>query len=75
MIERQDQRFFRGLDLNSLAIDEAFVNVTSNLINDLFIYVLNEECYKCPYQLYGNVRLHAAGYLLLLLTVVTQSPF
>ena len=55
MIERQNQRFFRGLDLNNLAIDEAFVNVTSNLLKDLFIYVLNEECYKCPYQLYGNV--------------------
>ncbi|XP_035914517.1 heparan-alpha-glucosaminide N-acetyltransferase [Anopheles stephensi] len=46
------ERFFRGLDLWSLAVDEAFLNVTrstSPTANDYYLYTLSAECDKCPY--------------------------
>uniref|UniRef100_A0A182JR46 Heparan-alpha-glucosaminide N-acetyltransferase catalytic domain-containing protein n=1 Tax=Anopheles christyi TaxID=43041 RepID=A0A182JR46_9DIPT len=45
-------RFFRGLDLWSLAVDEAFLNITrtpGTSGNDYYLYTLSEECDKCPY--------------------------
>uniref|UniRef100_A0A182PU71 Heparan-alpha-glucosaminide N-acetyltransferase catalytic domain-containing protein n=1 Tax=Anopheles epiroticus TaxID=199890 RepID=A0A182PU71_9DIPT len=51
MIEYTDH-FFRGLDLWSLAVDEAFLNVshaTGSSGNDYYLYTLSEECDKCPY--------------------------
>uniref|UniRef100_A0A182S9H4 Heparan-alpha-glucosaminide N-acetyltransferase catalytic domain-containing protein n=1 Tax=Anopheles maculatus TaxID=74869 RepID=A0A182S9H4_9DIPT len=46
------ERFFRGLDLWSLAVDEAFLNVTrftNPSGNDYYLYTLSAECDKCPY--------------------------
>uniref|UniRef100_A0A182M7N1 Heparan-alpha-glucosaminide N-acetyltransferase catalytic domain-containing protein n=1 Tax=Anopheles culicifacies TaxID=139723 RepID=A0A182M7N1_9DIPT len=44
------ERFFRGLDLWSLAVDEAFLNVTHSAgTNDYYLYTLSEECDKCPF--------------------------
>ena len=59
VVERQSQRYFRGLDLDELDLDQAYVNVTNSLPNvpNLFIYVLNEECYRCPFQYHANVSL------------------
>nr|XP_040224539.2 heparan-alpha-glucosaminide N-acetyltransferase [Anopheles coluzzii] len=52
MIEYTD-RFFRGLDLWSLGVDEAFLNVSHSAAaadgNDYYLYTLSEECDKCPY--------------------------
>jgi len=57
MIEQHDFRYFRGLDLHSLEIDQAFVNVTvvSDLAEKAHIYLLSQDCYKCPYKYYGEV--------------------
>ena len=52
MVEEHEFRYFRGLDLQSLKIDEAFVNVTSLLAESAYIYLLNDNCYKCPFQLH-----------------------
>uniref|UniRef100_A0A182R047 Heparan-alpha-glucosaminide N-acetyltransferase catalytic domain-containing protein n=1 Tax=Anopheles farauti TaxID=69004 RepID=A0A182R047_9DIPT len=46
------ERFFRGLDLWSLAVDEAFLNVSRSTTaggNDYYLYTLSAECDKCPY--------------------------
>uniref|UniRef100_A0A182NJS0 Heparan-alpha-glucosaminide N-acetyltransferase catalytic domain-containing protein n=1 Tax=Anopheles dirus TaxID=7168 RepID=A0A182NJS0_9DIPT len=46
------ERFFRGLDLWSLAVDEAFLNVsrpTAANGNDYYLYTLSVECDKCPF--------------------------
>ncbi|GLG99412.1 Heparan-alpha-glucosaminide N-acetyltransferase, partial [Gryllus bimaculatus] len=40
---------FRGLNLSSLGVDEAFVNITSDIPN-LWIYTLSSQCYKCPFS-------------------------
>ncbi|XP_068084945.1 heparan-alpha-glucosaminide N-acetyltransferase isoform X2 [Anabrus simplex] len=40
---------FRGLNLTQLGVDEAYVNVTSQ-IPGLWLYTLSQECYKCPYS-------------------------
>ncbi|KFB50425.1 AGAP005761-PA-like protein [Anopheles sinensis] len=48
------ERFFRGLDLWSLAVDQAFLNVShAEAVNgagtDYYLYTLSEECDKCPF--------------------------
>ncbi|XP_047119724.1 heparan-alpha-glucosaminide N-acetyltransferase-like [Schistocerca piceifrons] len=44
---------FRGLNLRDLGVDQAFVNVTSQIkgTDKLYLYSLSEECYKCPFTL------------------------
>ncbi|KAK6633500.1 hypothetical protein RUM44_004107 [Polyplax serrata] len=41
---------WRGLSLSELGVDEAFVNVTSTIKETLWLYILNEDCERCPYQ-------------------------
>uniref|UniRef100_A0AAG5D1Q6 Heparan-alpha-glucosaminide N-acetyltransferase catalytic domain-containing protein n=1 Tax=Anopheles atroparvus TaxID=41427 RepID=A0AAG5D1Q6_ANOAO len=44
------EHFFRGLDLWSLAVDEAFLNVSHTAAgSDYYLYTLSEECDKCPF--------------------------
>ncbi|XP_053672147.1 heparan-alpha-glucosaminide N-acetyltransferase [Anopheles nili] len=47
------EHFFRGLDLWSLAVDEAFLNVSVPIdtapSNDYYLYAISEECDKCPF--------------------------
>lgn len=54
MIEYTD-RFFRGLDLWSLGVDEAFLNVSHSATaadgNDYYLYTLSEECDKVKWSL------------------------
>ena len=38
---------FRGLDMNKLGIDEAYVIVEKSV--DESIYLRNEDCFGCPY--------------------------
>ncbi|XP_055612390.1 heparan-alpha-glucosaminide N-acetyltransferase [Uranotaenia lowii] len=44
------ERFFRGLDLWSLGVDEAFINGTVRGLKNYFLYSLSDECDKCPYS-------------------------
>lgn len=52
MIEYTD-RFFRGLDLWSLGVDEAFLNVSHSAAtnDDYYLYTLSEECDKVKWSL------------------------
>ncbi|XP_053689802.1 heparan-alpha-glucosaminide N-acetyltransferase [Sabethes cyaneus] len=47
------ERYFRGLDLWSLSVDQAFVNASIEGLKNYYLYSLSEECEKCPYT-----RLH-----------------
>lgn len=42
--------FFRGLNINSLGTDEAFLNVTYRGSKRVWLYLLNDDCHLCPYQ-------------------------
>jgi heparan-alpha-glucosaminide N-acetyltransferase len=47
---------FRGLDLTTLKVDEAFFNIT-NLGNiDYYLYSLSADCVKCPFKKLKNIR-------------------
>lgn len=50
--ESPNEDFFRGLNMSELEIDEAFLNVTSlwNRGSTVYLYEVNENCDKCPYQ-------------------------
>ncbi|XP_055529975.1 heparan-alpha-glucosaminide N-acetyltransferase [Wyeomyia smithii] len=52
MIEYTEQ-YFRGLDLWSLWVDQAFLNASIDGLRNYFLYSLSEDCEKCPYT-----RLH-----------------
>ncbi|ETN58096.1 hypothetical protein AND_010303 [Anopheles darlingi] len=45
------EHYFRGLDLWSLGVDEAFLNVSHHAPSerDHYLYALSEECDKCPF--------------------------
>ncbi|XP_059617593.1 heparan-alpha-glucosaminide N-acetyltransferase-like [Phlebotomus argentipes] len=47
---------FRGLDLQRLSIDEAFVNVSSRLQTPVWMYSLSDECHRCPYSRVQEIR-------------------
>lgn len=53
-IEEPNVPVFRSLDLSTLGVDQAFVNVSSDVRN-LWLYTLSEECYKCPYVRYKSI--------------------
>ena len=40
---------FNGLDLESLRIDQCFLNITSQLTNQVYLYFLSDDCNKCPF--------------------------
>lgn len=40
------ERYFRGLDLWSLGVDEAFVNATISGLRSYFVYSISDECDK-----------------------------
>ncbi|CAL4099427.1 unnamed protein product [Meganyctiphanes norvegica] len=39
---------FQGLNLNELGVDEAYLRVTSNYTEDLYLYTRSGDCYGCP---------------------------
>lgn len=42
--------YFRGLDMNALGIDQAYVNVTHQLEDkSVYLYRLSADCDKCPF--------------------------
>ena len=47
-IEQTDPNF-NGLDLRSLRIDQCFLNITSSLTNQVYLYYLSDDCHKCPF--------------------------
>ena len=53
--ETPETRYFGGLDLHQLDIDEAYVNLTSTVQNQLYLFLLSDDCYKCPYQYHEQV--------------------
>ncbi|XP_058835834.1 heparan-alpha-glucosaminide N-acetyltransferase [Topomyia yanbarensis] len=53
MIECTEQ-YFRGLDLWSLWVDQAYVNTSVDGLRNYYLYSLSDECEKCPYT-----RVHA----------------
>lgn len=40
---------FKGLDIGNLKIDQCFINITSQLSEKVFLYVLSDDCDRCPY--------------------------
>ena len=50
---------FRGLDLSSLGLDEAYLNVTADIERrPVFVYRRNGNCDGCPFQKVQEVREH-----------------
>ncbi|XP_029728719.2 heparan-alpha-glucosaminide N-acetyltransferase [Aedes albopictus] len=50
------ERYFRGLDLWSLGVDEAFVNATVGGLRGYYLYSLSDECDKCPYTKIREIK-------------------
>ncbi|XP_054258843.1 heparan-alpha-glucosaminide N-acetyltransferase isoform X2 [Macrosteles quadrilineatus] len=48
---------WRGLDLNSLQVDEAYLNITSNK-DEVYLYSISEDCDRCPFSLEGVIHHH-----------------
>jgi hypothetical protein len=46
---------FRELNLKDLSIDEAFLNVSNAIKQEYYLYVLSEECIKCPFKKLRNI--------------------
>lgn len=43
-------KFFRGLDLTALDVDQAFFNITNHLNESFYLYSLSSDCIKCPFR-------------------------
>jgi hypothetical protein len=41
---------FRGLNLKQLKVDEAYLNVSNAQAKKFYLYLLSEECVKCPFK-------------------------
>ena len=58
-VEEPPEDEFRGLNLSSLQLDQAFVNVsqTSELQEEqkYYLYLRSENCYKCPFRPYDEL--------------------
>ena len=46
--EHQDT--YNGLDLNKLNLDQANVAITNKLVDQNYLYLRSDDCYKCPYR-------------------------
>lgn len=46
---------FRGLNLKDLKVDEAYFNVSNGASDPFWLYVLSEECVKCPFKRHGHI--------------------
>ncbi|CAG7716313.1 unnamed protein product [Allacma fusca] len=53
-IESRPDRF-GNYDINSLRVDQAFINFTSDLASDVWLYELSADCLQCPYRLLQHV--------------------
>ena len=45
---------FRGLDLKDLKVDHAFFNVSNAANKTFYLYILSEECVKCPFKKHSH---------------------
>lgn len=64
---------FRGLNLDDLGLDEAYLNVTSAYqYVPVYLYKLSENCDRCPYHRVGEVR---TGLLQLIITTGSSVKF
>ena len=55
--ERKSATMFRGLDVDSLGLDRAYVNVSSGYGREaVYSYRRNANCDGCPFQRVGEVR-------------------
>ncbi len=53
---------FRGLDVDSLGLDRAYVNVSSGYGREaVYAYRRNANCDGCPFQRVGEVRKGRGG--------------
>ncbi|XP_055631012.1 heparan-alpha-glucosaminide N-acetyltransferase [Toxorhynchites rutilus septentrionalis] len=50
------ERFFRGLDLWSLSVDQAFIVANLSGLQSCYVYALPEECEKCPHTRVHEIR-------------------
>lgn len=48
---------WKGLRFSELGVDEAFLNITSTVQEDLWLYALSEDCERCPYQRHSKINL------------------
>lgn len=46
---------WRGLDLNSLQVDEAYLNITSNK-DEVYLYSISEDCDRVRYSYNSMLR-------------------
>jgi len=51
------KEIFRGLDLNELDTDTAYLNVTTSSSEQLWLYTRSENCYLCPWSRYQEESL------------------
>jgi heparan-alpha-glucosaminide N-acetyltransferase len=48
-------QYFRGLNIGSLWVDEAFFNITNQRNEEYFLYSLSPECVRCPFRIVRNI--------------------
>jgi heparan-alpha-glucosaminide N-acetyltransferase len=53
-IEHTDS-YFRRLNLKSLWVDEAFLNVSNGMHLPMYLYTLSPDCVKCPFQKFHDI--------------------
>ncbi|KAL0280852.1 UNVERIFIED_CONTAM: hypothetical protein PYX00_002018 [Menopon gallinae] len=41
---------WNGLPFSGLGVDEAYVNITSSVARNLWLYTLSEDCVRCPFE-------------------------
>lgn len=47
---------WRGLKLSDLSVDQAYINVTSYVSKKLWLYTLSDDCVRCPFYRYGELK-------------------
>ncbi|XP_075216758.1 heparan-alpha-glucosaminide N-acetyltransferase [Lycorma delicatula] len=54
--ENPGTKTYKNLDLSSLDVDEAYLNITNIENTTLYLYSLSEQCYKCPFSLVTQIN-------------------
>jgi len=51
----EDPGDYEPIDLSTLGLDEAFINITSSAAENLWLYTLSADCYRCPFRRFASI--------------------
>lgn len=52
---------FGDIDLQNLAVDQAYINITSNASNRYWMYTLSDDCIRCPFAKFRDIAPHRSA--------------